>query len=148
MPNLKPPVTTTARAVEYREEILRALPPGSSFEPLMTLYLTDNTSPEEIKLASTTSLYAIICDSAVFGTSRAQEQLLRGHTLCFQTFRSFHDPISYQRLITNRHGSIDGSLCEDCFCINVVSIRKECGPAEGAGKVPGGGDGGSGADSR
>ncbi|KAK3161924.1 hypothetical protein QOZ80_1BG0083150 [Eleusine coracana subsp. coracana] len=51
MPNLKPPVTTTARAVEYREEILRALPPGSSFQPLMTLYLTDNTSPEEIKLA-------------------------------------------------------------------------------------------------
>lgn len=51
MPNLKPPVTTTARAMEYREEIMRALPPGSSFEPLMTLYLTDNTSPEEIKLA-------------------------------------------------------------------------------------------------
>lgn len=51
MPNLKPPVTTTARAVEYREEILRALPPRSSFVPLMTLYLTDSTSPEEIKLA-------------------------------------------------------------------------------------------------
>jgi dihydroorotase len=34
MPNLKPPVTTTARAVEYREEIMRALPPGSSFLPL------------------------------------------------------------------------------------------------------------------
>ncbi|KAF0920129.1 hypothetical protein E2562_033433 [Oryza meyeriana var. granulata] len=51
MPNLKPPVTTTARALEYREEILRALPPGSSFMPLMTLYLTDNTSPKEIKLA-------------------------------------------------------------------------------------------------
>ncbi|CAD6262543.1 unnamed protein product [Miscanthus lutarioriparius] len=51
MPNLKPPVTTTARSVEYREEIMRALPPGSSFLPLMTLYLTDNTSPEEIKRA-------------------------------------------------------------------------------------------------
>ncbi|OQU82214.1 dihydroorotase, mitochondrial [Sorghum bicolor] len=49
MPNLKPPVTTTARAMEYREEMMRALPPGSSFLPLMTLYLTDNTSPEEIK---------------------------------------------------------------------------------------------------
>lgn len=57
MPNLKPPVTTTARAVEYREEILKALPPGSSFQPLMTLYLTDNTCPEEIKLASTNFLY-------------------------------------------------------------------------------------------
>ena len=55
MPNLKPPVTTTARSVEYREEIMRALPPGSSFLPLMTLYLTDNTSPEEIKRASMNS---------------------------------------------------------------------------------------------
>ena len=52
MPNLKPPVTTTARVVEYREQIMRALPPGSSLVPLMTLYLTDNTIPEEIKLAS------------------------------------------------------------------------------------------------
>lgn len=60
MPNLKPPVTTTARALEYREEILRALPPGSSFNPLMTLYLTDTTSPEEIKIASTDSLSTII----------------------------------------------------------------------------------------
>jgi len=59
MPNLKPPVTTTARSVEYREEIMRALPPGSSFLPLMTLYLTDNTSPEEIKLASMKSLSAV-----------------------------------------------------------------------------------------
>jgi dihydroorotase len=59
MPNLKPPVTTTARAVEYRGEIMKALPPGSSLVPLMTLYLTDNTSPEEIKLASMKSLHAV-----------------------------------------------------------------------------------------
>ncbi|MCL7029070.1 hypothetical protein MKW94_013638 [Papaver nudicaule] len=51
MPNLKPPVTTTAEAVSYRESILRALPTGSNFTPLMTLYLTDNTHPDEIKLA-------------------------------------------------------------------------------------------------
>lgn len=48
MPNLKPPVRTVADAAAYRDRILSALPPGSSFEPLMTLYLTDNTSPEEI----------------------------------------------------------------------------------------------------
>lgn len=48
MPNLVPPVTTTALARAYRERILRALPPGAAFEPLMTLYLTDATSPEEI----------------------------------------------------------------------------------------------------
>mgnify|MGYP001069333804 CR=1 FL=1 len=48
MPNLRPPVTTTAQALAYRERILAALPAGSDFTPLMTLYLTDNTSPEEI----------------------------------------------------------------------------------------------------
>jgi len=51
MPNLKPPVTTTDQALAYRERILRALPGKSEFNPLMTLYLTDNTSPEEIRKA-------------------------------------------------------------------------------------------------
>jgi len=51
MPNLKPPVLTTAQALAYRERILAALPKGSRFEPLMTLYLTDNTPPEEIATA-------------------------------------------------------------------------------------------------
>lgn len=51
MPNLEPPVTTTALAADYRERILRARPQGSRFEPLMTLYLTDVTSSEEIDRA-------------------------------------------------------------------------------------------------
>jgi dihydroorotase len=51
MPNLKPPVTTTEQAVAYRERILAALPKGSTFEPLMVLYLTDTTPPEEIERA-------------------------------------------------------------------------------------------------
>ena len=51
MPNLRPPVTTSALAVEYRARILEALPKGLSFEPLMTLYLTDNTTSDEIKKA-------------------------------------------------------------------------------------------------
>ncbi|GFZ05653.1 pyrimidin 4 [Actinidia rufa] len=51
MPNLKPPIKTTPAAVAYRETILKALPANSDFTPLMTLYLTDTTSPEEIKLA-------------------------------------------------------------------------------------------------
>ena len=51
MPNLKPPVTTVALAAAYRERILAALPVGASFEPLMTLYLTDNTPAEEIRAA-------------------------------------------------------------------------------------------------
>ena len=51
MPNLKPPVRTTAQALDYRERILSALPDDASFEPLMTLYLTDDTPPEEIARA-------------------------------------------------------------------------------------------------
>ncbi|GAB3548205.1 dihydroorotase [Noviherbaspirillum agri] len=51
MPNLKPPVTTTVQAAAYRERILAALPAGMSLEPLMTLYLTDNTPPDEIRRA-------------------------------------------------------------------------------------------------
>jgi dihydroorotase len=54
MPNLKPPVTTVAAAAAYRDRILAALPDGMRFEPLMTLYLTDNTDPDEIRRAQDT----------------------------------------------------------------------------------------------
>ena len=54
MPNLKPPVTTTAAASAYRDRILAALPEGMRFEPLMTLYLTNNTDPDEIRRAMDT----------------------------------------------------------------------------------------------
>ena len=51
MPNLKPPVVSTDDAMGYRMRILDALPAGSKFEPLMTLYFTDQTTPEEIARA-------------------------------------------------------------------------------------------------
>ena len=51
MPNLRPPVTNTEQALSYRQRILDAVPEGSSFTPLMTLYLTDQTTPDEIKRA-------------------------------------------------------------------------------------------------
>jgi dihydroorotase len=51
MPNLKPPVTTVAAAASYRERILKAVPAHLKFEPLMSLYLTDNTPADEIKRA-------------------------------------------------------------------------------------------------
>jgi dihydroorotase len=54
MPNLKPPVATTARAGAYRQRILDALPSGAHFEPLMTLYLTDLTDPAEVDRAKAT----------------------------------------------------------------------------------------------
>ncbi|HXL96757.1 MAG TPA: dihydroorotase, partial [Steroidobacteraceae bacterium] len=51
MPNLKPPITTAAQALAYRERILAAVPAGARFQPLMTLYLTDHTSSAEIERA-------------------------------------------------------------------------------------------------
>ena len=58
MPNLKPAVTTTAAAQAYRLRIVAALPAGSSFTPLMTLYLTDNTDPAEIAMARASGVVA------------------------------------------------------------------------------------------
>jgi dihydroorotase len=61
MPNLKPPVTTTAQALAYRERIVAALPregEGSDFTPLMTLYLTDTTPPDEIRRAKAAGVVA------------------------------------------------------------------------------------------
>jgi dihydroorotase len=51
MPNLRPPITTVAAAEAYRARILAALPPEVAFDPLLTLYLTDNTPADEIRRA-------------------------------------------------------------------------------------------------
>jgi len=59
MPNLRPPVTTAAQAQAYRERILAALPAGADFQPLMTLYLTDNTAPQEIAAARAAGVVAV-----------------------------------------------------------------------------------------
>jgi dihydroorotase len=91
MPNLKPPVTTTTLAGAYRDRIMAALQPRSAFEPLMTLYLTDATPPEEIDRAqrsgfvhgvklypagATTHSDAGVADiSKVFGVLARMEQL-------------------------------------------------------------------------
>jgi dihydroorotase len=59
MPNLRPPVTTTAQALAYRERIRAAVPAGLAFEPLLTLYLTDNTPPDEIRRARDAGVVAL-----------------------------------------------------------------------------------------
>ncbi|MFT3813579.1 MAG: dihydroorotase [Acidovorax sp.] len=58
MPNLRPPVTTAAQAMDYKQRILAAVPQGMSFEPLMTLYLTDNLPPDEIAAARAAGVVA------------------------------------------------------------------------------------------
>ena len=59
MPNLRPPVTTTAQALSYKERIAQAVPAGTAFEPLMTLYLTDITTPDEIARAADAGIVAL-----------------------------------------------------------------------------------------
>jgi dihydroorotase len=59
MPNLRPPVTTAAQALAYRERIQAAVPTGVDFTPLMTLYLTDNTPPDEIARARDAGVVAL-----------------------------------------------------------------------------------------
>ena len=59
MPNLNPPVTTVERAMEYRQHILQAVPQGHNFQPLMTLYLTDQLPPTEIERARDAGLLAL-----------------------------------------------------------------------------------------
>ena len=52
MPNLRPPIASTQSALAYRERIRAALPRGARFEPLMTLYLTEETTPDQVRSAS------------------------------------------------------------------------------------------------
>ena len=59
MPNLKPPITTAAQAVDYAARIRKAVPEGVNFEPLMTLYLTDNLPADEIKRAKEAGAIAV-----------------------------------------------------------------------------------------
>jgi dihydroorotase len=59
MPNLRPPIVRVEQALAYRRRILEALPQGSRFEPLMTLYLTDSTPPEEMRRAREAGIPAI-----------------------------------------------------------------------------------------
>ena len=59
MPNLRPPVTTAVQALAYRDRIRAAVPAGMNFEPLMTLYLTDNLPPDEIQRAKDVGVVAV-----------------------------------------------------------------------------------------
>ena len=59
MPNLRPPVTTAQQALDYRQRILAAVPPGLAFDPVMSLYLTDKLPPEEIARAAEAGVRAL-----------------------------------------------------------------------------------------
>ncbi len=87
MPNLRPPVTTLALARTYRERIEAALPAGSRFEPLMTLYLTDNTTPEEIALAKASGVVHALKYYPAGATTNSDSGVTRLEH-CFRAFEA------------------------------------------------------------
>jgi dihydroorotase len=90
MPNLKPPVTTTQQALHYRERILAALPDGATFEPLMTLYLTDDTPPEEISRAKLSGRVFGVKLYPAGATTHSDSGVTR-ISRCFHTFEKMQD---------------------------------------------------------
>ncbi|MDC8829905.1 dihydroorotase [Alteromonas gilva] len=84
MPNLVPPVTTAALAMEYKERILAARPQGSQFEPLMTLYLTNETTPEAITAAKTAGVVA--CKLYPAGATTNSDAAVKGIDALYPVF--------------------------------------------------------------
>ena len=90
MPNLKPPVTTTAQALAYRDRILKALPDHMQFEPLMTLYLTNNTPPDEIRRAKESGLvHAVKLYPA--GATTNSDAGVTDIRLCYKTLETMQE---------------------------------------------------------
>jgi dihydroorotase len=90
MPNLKPAVRTTQQALHYRERILGALPEGSPFEPLMTLYLTDDTPPEEIARAKLSGRVLGVKLYPAGATTHSDEGVTR-LSRCFHTLEKMEE---------------------------------------------------------
>jgi len=90
MPNLKPAVRTTAQALEYRSRIVAALPRGAKFEPLMTLYLTDDTPPEEIERAKRSGCVFAVKLYPAGATTHSDEGVTR-ISRCFHTLEKMQE---------------------------------------------------------
>lgn len=103
MPNLKPPVTTTELARAYRARILAVLPDKSRFEPLMTLYLTDNTDPQEIERAKASGFVhgvKLYPAGATTHSDAGVTQLSRCHAV-FETMQRLRMPLLVHGEVTN-----------------------------------------------
>jgi dihydroorotase len=88
MPNLRPPVTTAAAAAAYRQRIMQALPEGSGFTPLMTLYLTDNTPPDEVARAKAAGVVAFKLYPA--GATTNSDAGVTDLRKCYPTLQALH----------------------------------------------------------
>jgi dihydroorotase len=122
MPNLKPPVVTTGQALAYRDRILAALPAGSSFEPLMTLYLTEATPPAEIAQARATGLVHAVKYYPAGATTNAASGVTDPRR-CYPVF----EEMQRQGMPLLLHGeSIDPSV--DVFDREAVFIERTLAP--------------------
>ncbi|OBS29710.1 dihydroorotase [Tepidimonas fonticaldi] len=121
MPNLRPPVTTAAQAAAYRARILAAVPPGVRFEPLMTLYLTDNLPPEEIRRARAAGVFALKLYPAGATTNSDA-----GVTDIRKTYRTL-EAMQREGLLLLVHGEVtDGEI--DIFDREAVFIERVLAP--------------------
>jgi dihydroorotase len=90
MPNLKPPITTTAQALAYRDRIMAALTPGMRFQPLMVLYLTNNTPPDEIRRAKDSGMvHAVKLYPA--GATTNSDAGVTNLTQCYKTLETMQE---------------------------------------------------------
>lgn len=122
MPNLKPAVRTTEQALAYRNRILKALPAGASFEPLMTLYLTDDTAPEEISRARLSGRVFGVKLYPAGATTHSDEGVTR-LSRCFHTLERMEE-LGMPLLV---HGeSTDPSI--DVFDREQVFLEEVLGP--------------------
>ena len=122
MPNLRPPVTTTAMALDYRARILAALPEGVQFEPLMTLYLTDNANPDEIRRAQDTGfIHAVKLYPA--GATTNSDAGVTDLTKCYKTLEVMQE-IGMPLLV---HGEVTNSDI-DLFDREAVFIERVMRP--------------------
>ena len=122
MPNLKPPVVTTEQALAYRDRILAAVPADLSFEPLMTLYLTEATPPAEIARARATGLVHAVKYYPAGATTNAPSGVTDPRR-CYPVF----EEMQRQGMPLLLHGeSIDPSV--DVFDREAVFIERTLQP--------------------
>ncbi|MBX9959605.1 MAG: dihydroorotase [Burkholderiaceae bacterium] len=121
MPNLKPPVTTATEAAHYRARIRAAVPAGVDFEPLMTLYLTDNLPPEEIERAR--AIGVVACKLYPAGATTNSDA---GVTDIRKTYKTL-EAMQREGLLLLVHGEVTSPEI-DLFDREAVFIEKQLQP--------------------
>ena len=122
MPNLKPPVTTVSAADRYRDRIRAALPPGTSFEPLMTLYLTETTEAAEIDRAAASGfVHGVKCYPA--GSTTHSDTGVTSLARCEAVLERMEE----RDVVLQLHGEVTGDDV-DPFDRESVFIERELAP--------------------